>query len=241
MPAAVNPREIPRCLEAVYLVGMTIIAVRLANARALSQQVGGQSRFADRLNMSRQQASHIIGSTPHKGIGHTMARRIEAAFEVPMGWLDQDHTLPAESAGDSVDLPHLSRVASEATDAIPRTDGEAVESIRVSKRWLRLNVAASAFVHLAIVTCRGDSMEPTMIDGSVLVIDRGVSSVVTDGVYAFAAGDEFFVKRLQRTIDGKLLVKSDNPSYDTYTINAEERAKMVVLGRALLAWTPKKL
>lgn len=227
--------------EIVYLSGMTILSIRLENARQLALQVGGQQRFADRLNMSRQQASHIIGKTPHKGIGHQLARRIEEVFSTPVGWLDLDHNTPALVTEDTVDIPLLSTAVATATDALPSPSEEIIRSMLISKRWIRLNVQATAFEHLALITASGDSMEPTFVDGSVLMVDRGVSTIKLDGVYVLSKQDQLFVKRVQRHLDGTMTIKSDNPSYSPTTLKEVDASKLTVLGRVLVAWNSKKL
>lgn len=71
-----------------------IYAVRLANARQLASEAGGVVRFGDRLDMSKAQASQIVGRNPIRQIGDDTADRIEAAFKKPADWLDADHSDP---------------------------------------------------------------------------------------------------------------------------------------------------
>jgi transcriptional regulator with XRE-family HTH domain len=75
---------------------------RRENARFLANQNGGLAEFARRLEMSNSQVSQIIGKTPTKNIGNSIAPRIEDAYGVERGWLDQDrpqsqHELTEES------------------------------------------------------------------------------------------------------------------------------------------------
>lgn len=232
---------IPPPEPAVYHEGMTILDVRLENARKLAAQIGGQQRFAERLNMSRQQASHIIGSRPVKGIGHSMARRIEVALEMPIGWLDIDHSSPVALSADTVDVPMLNTESGAGAGVTLPPISNVVTRMQINKKWLRLNVQATAFENLSLLTAIGDSMEPTFADGSVLLVDRGVSSIKVDGVYVLFNDGDLFIKRVQRELQGGAVLKSDNPAYSDMAVNAEARAELTVLGRVLLAWNPKKL
>lgn len=218
-----------------YLTCMTITHVRLSNARDLAAQCGGQQRFADRLYMSRQQASHIIGVRPHKNIGHELARRIESVFEMPVGWLDLDHKTQALVREDAIDIPLLTLTASAGTDALPSVGEEVVRMMTVSKRWIRLNVQATAFEYLSLISAHGDSMEPTFTDGSILLVDRGVTSIKIDGVYMITTKDDLYCKRVQRNINGSLTLRSDNPAYGSHDIQSTERDGVQVLGRVLVA------
>lgn len=84
-------------------------------------------------------------------------------------------------------------------------------------------------------------MEPTFMDGSILLVDRGVSTIKTDGVYVLSRAEELYVKRVQRGLDGSLTIKSDNNNYDPILVQEKTRDKLLVLGRVLIAWNPKKL
>lgn len=219
---------------------MTIIDTRRTNAMKLAAQVGGQQKFADRMDMSRQQASHLIGKTRTKGIGHAMARRIEQVFEVPIGWLDIDHSKPSQAGADTVSVPLLDTLAS-AGNGLSQADDEVVQMIVFNKAWVRQNVSASAFEHLALLTAKGDSMEPTFTDGSILMVDRGVSTIKLDAVYVLSRGGELFVKRIQRGLAGGYTVISDNPRYAAVSITEGERSQLAVLGRVVMVWNGKKL
>lgn len=62
-----------------------------SNARYLAESVGGFKRFCDKVGMAEAQVSQLIGKNPSRGIGRKVARRIEEAFDKPLGWIDQPH------------------------------------------------------------------------------------------------------------------------------------------------------
>lgn len=65
--------------------------IRRENARILASGNGGLAEFGRRLEMSNSQVSQIIGKTPSKNIGNSIAPRIEDAYGVARGWLDTPH------------------------------------------------------------------------------------------------------------------------------------------------------
>lgn len=69
----------------------TVSDVRRENARLLAKEVGGLAAFARRIGRADPYVSQVIGANPQRGIGHAMARHIEAAFGKPQGWLDAQH------------------------------------------------------------------------------------------------------------------------------------------------------
>lgn len=221
---------------------MTIEHTRRRNAQTLAAQVGGVTPFAMKLGLSRQYGYRIVGQRADKGIGHSVARRIEEVFAMPHGWLDQDHAAKSpEPSSDTVDVPALDVVGSMPLSA--EQGGVApVEQVRLSKAWIKANTQASSFDTLAVLTATGDSMAPTIADGALLLVDRGVTSFKSDAIYVMAQDDELFVKRVQRKLGSKgVTFLSDNPRYSPVDVDDPSSAGIRVLGRALLAWQPAKL
>ena len=73
---------------------------------------------------------------------------------------------------------------------------------------------------------RGDSMEPTLFDGDIIICDvNGFDG--TDGIYAIIYKGNGFVKRLQRTSTGVKII-SDNRHYDPMFENAESEDFRVI-------------
>lgn len=70
---------------------------------------------------------------------------------------------------------------------------------------------------LAAMTVRGDSMEPTLHNGDI-VVSTSMGWDSSEGIYAIRMNGMGYVKRLQMG-DGKILVKSDNPNYSMVEVN----------------------
>ena len=88
-------------------------------------------------------------------------------------------------------------------------------------------------------------MEPTIPDGSMLLVDtRAESKAGTPaGIYVLrapdATGTALLLKRLQMEPTGGLLITSDNPAYPQISIPAEERGQVHIIGRAV--WAGRRL
>lgn len=95
-----------------------------------------------------------------------------------------------------------------------------------SLRWVRKMTSAPAEM-LKVITASGDSMEPTISDGSKVLIDLTQREPYVAGIYAIAEDSHTIIKRLQMQ-NGKLLIISDNPKYPPY--NAEN---IRIIGRAI--------
>lgn len=88
----------------------------------------------------------------------------------------------------------------------------------------------------SIVTARGDSMWPVIIDGDRLLVDEGDRRLGrTAGIYVMRRDEALVVKRARQSGASVELV-SDNPAYDTITLPLDE---VTVIGRVkLLLRTP---
>jgi phage repressor protein C with HTH and peptisase S24 domain len=97
------------------------------------------------------------------------------------------------------------------------------------ENWVRtLGVDAG---RLVLITAAGDSMEPTIRAGDLLLIDTGVTRILDDAIYVIARGGELAVKRLQRFFRGAVSIRSDNPAYAEETLAEGEVDQLRVAGR----------
>lgn len=78
---------------------------------------------------------------------------------------------------------------------------------------------------LRALRVRGDSMEPTLRPGDIVVCDLG--GWRGDGLYVLRDNESAYVKRVRRVREG-LEVMSDNPAYSSWSCPLEE---LVVVGR----------
>lgn len=81
-----------------------------------------------------------------------------------------------------------------------------------SRAWLR-QFSHAAPEYLVWALGDGDSMEPTIRDGEVMLIDRSRDTLnMRDSIWACAVGNVGMVKRLRPLPDGTVLIMSDNKS-----------------------------
>jgi len=83
-----------------------------------------------------------------------------------------------------------------------------------------------------LITARGDSMQPQINDGDVIMVQIDKPYFQGDGLYVVNINDCLFVKRLQMHPDG-LNVISNNPHYPPYLITKERLDSIKICGRAL--------
>lgn len=99
----------------------------------------------------------------------------------------------------------VSAGAGALVDADRQGGGEAIDPALLRQLGVRPG-------DVAIVTARGDSMQPTIADGDELLVDQSDRIIGSGGLFVARIDDMLVVKRLTR--DGKhVVVASDNPAW----------------------------
>lgn len=84
----------------------------------------------------------------------------------------------------------------------------------------------------AAIKVQGDSMEPEICDGDLVFVDRAnVAVTPREGVFMFRHLNDVYVKRLRIQPKVGIVVKSVNPSYESYVIGQDDRDDFQVIGR----------
>ena len=109
--------------------------------------------------------------------------------------------------------------------------------------WVTENLTClSAARNLAMVHVSGDSMEPTLHNSDIVLVDRGVSHINREGIFAVTCDDGFYIKRFQRILGSRLMMISDNQFYKPQEFDPQDKSlKFEVCGLALWAWQGKRL
>jgi hypothetical protein len=94
-------------------------------------------------------------------------------------------------------------------------EGEAPERYAFMRKWL--HTVTDSIEQLLLMDISGDSMEPTLLEGDMVLIDRSKRELLSDGIYAVGEENFAYVKQLQRR-GGKVVVISDNPIYKEYIV-----------------------
>jgi len=69
---------------------------------------------------------------------------------------------------------------------------------------------------LAVIYAEGESMEPTISSGDVLLVDLSKIDPADHQVFVLAGTDGVIVKRLIKTLFGRWIIRSDNEDKDEY-------------------------
>jgi phage repressor protein C with HTH and peptisase S24 domain len=128
--------------------------------------------------------------------------------------------------GDFIFMPRNRMRFSSGRGGILRSE-QVVDSIAFRAEWVKrvLNAESRDLILIQVV---GDSMAPTIEDSDLIVANLAEPRFRQDGIYLLRHDSGLTVKRIQRRPDGKLLMRSDNPKYETMVVSTVK-----VIGRVI--------
>lgn len=97
------------------------------------------------------------------------------------------------------------------------------------KNWL--NQRGLQISKCVLIKARGDSMEPTIFHGDILLVDTSIESIKDDAIYIVQSDHHLIVKRIQQSLDGSLTIISDNKRYKEQTVSPEQAKEIKIAGR----------
>lgn len=118
------------------------------------------------------------------------------------------------------------------------TSEKIVDSLAFKRDFLRNSLGASPD-DLYLIHVEGDSMEPTLRAGDLILVDRRRTNVDREGIYVMSMDDALLVKRLQRHPGGRIVASSDNASYHPFDVDLKARHDgLAIIGRVV--WTGRR-
>jgi phage repressor protein C with HTH and peptisase S24 domain len=139
-----------------------------------------------------------------------------------------------EEAGDYVALPLLDVSAAAGHGALVTGEKE-VDSLVFKRDFLRHELDAAP-EDLRLIHVVGESMEPDLRAGDVILVDLRDTRVSREGIFVLRVGDGLLVKRLQRLPGGEIEASSSNPRYKPFNVDLKARETGVaIIGRVVWA------
>lgn len=126
---------------------------------------------------------------------------------------------------------------SAAGNGVVNFDGPPIDHLAFSKTWLEQNgINAGACV---LINVKGDSMEPSIYDGDLVMIDRRKTTLRSGRIYVFQdGGEELRLKRLELIPDVAITLRSDNPKYPSEHRAGADMNELRILGEVV--WSGHK-
>ena len=113
-----------------------------------------------------------------------------------------------------------------------------VDHLAFRADWVR-HALGVPVASLALINVTGDSMEPTLSNGDLILIDRSITGVDDSGVYVLQFDGKLKVKRIHSKSDGSVDLISDNSRYPTESLVGELAQGLKVVGRVV--WCGRRM
>lgn len=171
------------------------------------------------------------------GLKETSASNGDGPFPFASGMTEPERVrhlrLNDQAAQPPVELVYVDKVrarVSAGTGSL-EVDPDPVGRYAFRRDWITLKGAAGRMVLMDVV---GDSMEPEIKHGDMVLIDQSQADVIGGAIYAVGVEDTVYVKRVDR-LPGKLSLGSINPAYAPIEINMRgDLAETVrIIGRVI--------
>lgn len=85
----------------------------------------------------------------------------------------------------------------------------------------------------ATMLAPGTAMEPTIKRRALLIVDLSAKRIVDGEIFVFDFTGDLVVRRIQREVDGSLMLRADNPIYEPMKLSPAEAETAKVLGRVI--------
>ena len=205
---------------------------------AVGQWINGKTNSLDSYTNAR--AAQYLGVNPHWLAGdpkYSMLDHINSntSQDLPVPY----RPVMAWEAPEDLD-PNVYVIIPHVDVKFSAGDGRVVEfepsqsSICSAQTWEWIQKKKVAPKHLITVDIDGDSMEPTIRDGSVVTLDKSINTleqIQPNKVYAIRYGNDLKIKRLSRRFDGALIIDSDNPAYEREIVELQDLEHIGIIGK----------
>ena len=203
-----------------------------------------RTKFASKCGIGENSLrQYLSGSIP--GIDKAVA--IAKAGNVTLEWLITGNGPMRRGDADSdfarnyVLIPQMSHVEAAAGHGLEVISEEPDKMTAFRREWIT-NTMELDPDRLALIKVSGDSMTPTLNDGDLIMVDmRENHRMKSDAIYCIHDDNGLRVKRLQRLNNGTVLIKSDNPTYDTETIDSDDTAEFTFKICGRVVWAGRRM
>lgn len=98
---------------------------------------------------------------------------------------------------------------------------EGYELITLDEK-IMYSMVGGGSTQLEAIHVDGESMEPTLQDGSIVFVDRSQTNIKKDGIFIASTVGGLFIKRIRQRADGMVELISDNKNYTPEILSPDE-------------------
>ncbi len=176
-----------------------------------------------------------------KGFSSEARDRIVAAAEEQDGAASDFLPVNASSLrpmSEEILIPHYDIRAAMGDGQLPPEYTEVVRNLVVREEILReKGVTYTSATSLAMINGWGQSMEGTINDKDLVIVDKGVRDFIGEGIYVLTWHQDLYIKRVMRLDEEHYRLISDNQHYENQTARIDD---VTIHAKVLLIWNARK-
>jgi len=163
------------------------------------------------------------GAVPYKELMEFCARR-----KISINWLffDQSAGMLVEETEKFFKIKYFSSVRASAGGGAEGF-GEEYNVVTVDRLFIKsfyndISDEELKSKNIEAIHVDGESMEPTLKNGSIVFVDRDQNEISKDGIFVVSTPGGLFIKRINRKADGSIELISDNERYSPEVLSPQE-------------------
>lgn len=151
---------------------------------------------------------------------------------------DRSTTLPSTDTPIPTDFAYipLYDVSAGAGNGRAVTSEDMTGHFAVDRRWFH-EIGLDP-KQCTMLQSHGNSMVPTIAEGSPMIIDMSVTELLDGMIYVINLHGDLLVKRVQRLMDGSFELTSDNAFYKPMKIDQSGNENVHIIGRVRFVLQP---
>ncbi|WP_027721140.1 LexA family transcriptional regulator [Maridesulfovibrio zosterae] len=193
--------------------------------------ISTQAQLARELGVGRAAISLVKkkGMVPPRWILELSVR-----YNIDSTWLESGLGAPRpevsaeEFAGEFERIPKVAARLSAGGGSF-ETGGQVEGYYAFRKDWIGSKGNPS---HMVLMEVYGNSMEPELKEGDIVLLDQSRQNILAGGIYAVGVEDTVMVKRVEKR-PGQVVLHSDNKDYSPIYLGGDELENVRVLGQVV--------
>ncbi len=206
---------------------------RLKKATGIDTQMA----LAEALGINR---SAVTQAKNRDAVPQKWVLRLARRYAVSADWLEfgtgeihkkspaVSKQIPTTPFGEIVEVPKVAATVSAGGGSYENT-AFPIATHPFPRQWLSKMGNPNSMVFMDVV---GNSMEPSINDGDMVLIDQSGTAISPHSVYAVGYEETLYIKRVEQR-QHTVILHSDNPDYSDIEIHGDELNSFRVVGKVI--------
>ena len=134
-------------------------------------------------------------------------------------------------SSDCITIEHIHINPSCGNGTIVMAEAD-VTPVKIGREIIK-NIWNAKPENLKIFKASGDSMQETITDNDLLLIDISKTEYRNGGIFLLTINNDWYIKRLRVRLTGELDIISDNPKYPIETLKQDTASEIKIIGRVI--------